>query len=148
MPNKAFNSGSLQRGMCFANFTPRYKSLRRQAGSVLPVNLALGIQALETSELIMLSALGTPAGAFLLALFSGPERVSLRRAVAKWCLIFGGVSTALAIISVATHFDPVPTRGVLGMAFIGLPALPAGLLLYFFSRRAPSEKKASHNGHA
>jgi sulfite exporter TauE/SafE len=96
----------------------------------------------------MLSALGIPAGAFLLALLSGQERIGLRRAVAKWCLIFGSVSTALAIFSVATHFDPVPTRGVLGMAFIGLPALPAGLLLYFFSRRAPSQKKATHNGHA
>ena len=39
--NQAFNSDSLQRGICFANFTPRCKPLRRQAGSVLPVNLAL-----------------------------------------------------------------------------------------------------------
>jgi hypothetical protein len=96
----------------------------------------------------MLSALGIPAGAFLLALFSGPERIGMRRVAAKWCLIFGGVSTALAIISVVTHFDPVPTRGVLGMAFVGLPALPAGLLLYFFSRGAPLQKKAAHNRHA
>ena len=96
----------------------------------------------------MLSALGIPVGAFLLALLSGPERMGLRRAVARWCLIFGGVSTALVIVSVATHLDPVPTRGVLGMAFVGLPALPAGLLLYFFSRRAPSQKKAAHNDHA
>ena len=96
----------------------------------------------------MLSALGIPVGAFLLALFSGPERVGLRRPVAKWCLIFGGVSTALAVISAATHFDPVPTKGVLGMAFVGLPALPAGLLLYFFSRGASTQKKAAHNGHA
>jgi len=40
-PNHTFNADSLQRGICFANFTPRCKSLRRQAGSVLPVNLAL-----------------------------------------------------------------------------------------------------------
>jgi len=33
----------LQRGICFANYTPRCKALRRQAGSALPVNLALGI---------------------------------------------------------------------------------------------------------
>ena len=39
--NKAFNADSLQRGICFANFTPRCKPLRRQAGSALPVNLAL-----------------------------------------------------------------------------------------------------------
>ena len=39
--NQAFNSDSLQRGICFANFTPRCTPLRRQAGSVLPVNLAL-----------------------------------------------------------------------------------------------------------
>jgi hypothetical protein len=96
----------------------------------------------------MLSALGIPAGAFLLALFSSPERIGLRRAVARWCLIFGGVSTALAIISVVAHFDPVPTKGVLGMAFVGLPGLPAGLLLYFFSRGASTQKKAAHNGHA
>lgn len=96
----------------------------------------------------MLSALGIPAGAFLLALFSGPERIGLRRVAAKWCLSFGGVATALAIISVVTHFDPVPTKGVLGIVFVGLPALPAGLLLYFFSRRTPLQKKASHNGHA
>lgn len=41
-PNQTFNADSLQRGICFANFTPRRKPLRRQAGSVLPVNLALG----------------------------------------------------------------------------------------------------------
>ena len=39
--NQAFNADSLQRGICFANLTPRCKPLRRQAGSVLPVNLAL-----------------------------------------------------------------------------------------------------------
>jgi len=37
----AFNADSFQRGICFANFAPRCKPLRRQAGSVLPVNLAL-----------------------------------------------------------------------------------------------------------
>ena len=42
--NQAFNSDSLQRGICFANFTPRCKPLRRQAGSVLPVNLALACE--------------------------------------------------------------------------------------------------------
>jgi hypothetical protein len=37
----SFNADSLQRGICSANFTPRCKPLRRQAGSALPVNLAL-----------------------------------------------------------------------------------------------------------
>jgi len=99
-------------------------------------------------ELIMLSALGIPAGAFVLVLLSGSERASLRRAVAKWCLIFGGLSTALATIAVVGHFDLVPTKGTLGMAFIGLPALPAGLLLLFFSRSAQSKNESSHKGHA
>jgi len=39
----------LQRGICFANFTPRRKPLRRQAGSALPVNLALDILHLEAN---------------------------------------------------------------------------------------------------
>lgn len=43
MPNQAFSADSLQRGICSANFTPRCKPLRRQAGSVLPVNLALAL---------------------------------------------------------------------------------------------------------
>ena len=99
-------------------------------------------------ELIMLSALGIPAGAFVLALLSGSERASLRRAIAKWCLLFGGLSTVLAIITVVGHFDLVPTKGTLGMVFIGLPALPAGLLLLFFSRSAQSKNEPSHKGHA
>ena len=50
MPNQAFNADSLQRGICFANFTPRCKSLRRQAGSVLPVNLALGVKVVLLTQ--------------------------------------------------------------------------------------------------
>ena len=100
------------------------------------------------SELIMLSGLGIPGGALLLALFSGYERIGMRRAIARWCLIFGGISTILTIVAVTTHLDLVPTKGVLGMAFIGLPALPAGLVLYLFSRGAQSQGDASHNGHA
>lgn len=41
-PNQAFNADSLQWGICFANFAPHCKPLRRQAGAALPVNLALG----------------------------------------------------------------------------------------------------------
>jgi hypothetical protein len=47
MPNQAFNADSLQRGICFANYTPRCKPLRRQAGSALPVNLALCTQTMN-----------------------------------------------------------------------------------------------------
>ena len=100
------------------------------------------------NELVMLSALGIPAGALLLALFSGPERIGMRKTVARWCLVFGGVSTALAVVAVATHVDLVPTKGVLGMAFVGLPALSAGLLLLFFSRSVQAHEKASRDGHA
>jgi hypothetical protein len=99
------------------------------------------------SELVILSALGIPAGALLLALFSGPERMGMRRAAAKWCLTFGGISTVLAIVAVAAQVELVPTKGFLGVAFVGLPALPAGLLLYFFSRHGQSQDKASSNGH-
>lgn len=38
--NHTFNADGLQQGVCFADFTPRHKPLRRQAGSALPVNLA------------------------------------------------------------------------------------------------------------
>ena len=100
------------------------------------------------NELIMLSALGIPAGVLLLALFSGPERIGMRKTVARWSLVFGGISTVLAVVAVATHLDLVPTKGVLGMAFVGLPALPAGLLLHFFSRGVQAHEKASHDGHA
>ena len=99
-------------------------------------------------EFIMLSALGIPAGAVLLALFSGPERNHIRRAAAKWCLTFGGISTALGIVAVVTNFGPETAKAFYGMAFVGLPSLPAGLLLYFFSRGVQSPKKASHNGNA
>ena len=46
MPNQTFNADSLQRGICCANFTPHCKPLRRQAGSALPVNLALEVIAM------------------------------------------------------------------------------------------------------
>ncbi len=100
------------------------------------------------NELIMLSALGIPAGALLLALFSGPERIGMRKTVARWCLVFGAISTALAVLAVAIQVDLVPAKGVLGMAFFGLPALPAGLLLHFFSRDVQTHEKASHDGNA
>ena len=71
--NQAFNSDSLQRGICFANFTPRCKPLRRQAGSVLPVNLALVpsysalcrpplTPALRLSLAVLAVGFGAPAG--------------------------------------------------------------------------------------
>lgn len=51
-PNQTFNADSLQRGICFANFTPRCKPLRRQAGSVLPVNLALSVMNGEPHQVL------------------------------------------------------------------------------------------------
>jgi hypothetical protein len=84
------------------------------------------------NEVFMLSALGIPVGAFLLVLLSGEKRNGLRKATTKWCLVVGGISTALVVIALVADLDLAPSRGTLGMAFIGLPALPAGLLLRFF----------------
>lgn len=84
------------------------------------------------NEAFMLSALGIPVGAFLLVLLSGKKRDGLRKAATKWCLVVGGISTALVVMALVAGLDLAPTRGTVGVAFIGLPALPAGLLLRFF----------------
>lgn len=84
---------------------------------------------MSPGEYFGLIGLGLPAGLFLLALFNGQERAKARRSVTNWCLAFGGLSVVLGGIAVFGHAELVPTRGVLGMVFIGLPAFSAGIVL-------------------
>ena len=87
---------------------------------------------MTSGELVFLSSLGIPLGVFLLGLLSGRGRVHLRKPAAKWCLIVGVWSTALAVLAVTTTINFLPTKSALFVVFIGLPALPAGVLLYVF----------------
>jgi len=88
----------------------------------------------EPSEYFALLAAGLPVGLVLLAVLSGRDREAIRRRVARWCLWFGALSAGILGLAALFGIDLVPTRGVLGMAFVGLPALTSGMLMSFFGR--------------
>lgn len=86
---------------------------------------------MTTQEFFGLLGAGLPIGLILLAVLYGQDRKPIREKVSRWCLWFGSLSFAALGVAVLLGFDLVPTKGVLGMAFFGLPALVAGLLLFF-----------------
>jgi uncharacterized membrane protein len=99
-------------------------------------------------EYFGLIGLGLPAGLLLLGLFNGQERAKARQSVTNWCLTFGGLSVVLGGITVFSHAELLPTKGVLGMLFIGLPAFPAGLMLLLLGGSAKAKPKGENNGQA
>jgi uncharacterized membrane protein len=95
---------------------------------------------MTAGEALALSTIGIPIGLLLLALLSGETNKEFRRRAMRWCLAVGAFSTAITLIMFAMGFDLIPNRGTLGMVFIGLPALPAGLLLRLFPNGFPGVK--------
>ena len=89
---------------------------------------------MTTQEFWGLLGTGLPVGLILLAVFYGRDRKPIREKVSRWCLLFGSLSFAVLGGTVLLGFDLVPTKGMLGMAFVGLPALVAGLLLFVVDR--------------
>ena len=55
----------------------------------------------------------------------------------RWCLVFGVVSILIFGAIYALSISAVPTRGLLGLAFIGFPAFVAGLAVLVLSRISP-----------
>lgn len=100
------------------------------------------------AEYFGLIGLGLPAGLLLLSLFSGRERAKARQSVTNWCLAFGGLSVVLGGIAVFSHAEILPTKGVLGMLFIGLPAFPAGLMLLLLGGSAKAASQGENDGQA
>lgn len=70
----------------------------------------------------------------LLAVLSGKDREAIRSTVTRWCLWFGALSAGVLGLAVVFGVDLAPTKGILGMAFVGLPALTSGMLLFSFRR--------------
>jgi len=99
-------------------------------------------------EYFGLIGLGLPAGLLLLGLFNGQKRAKARQSVTNWCLAFGGLSVVLGGIAVFSHTELLPTKGVLGMLFIGLPAFPAGLMLLLLGGSANAKPEGENNGQA
>lgn len=100
---------------------------------------------MSTQELFGLLGAGLPLGLLLLTVLNGRDRQSVREKVSRWCLWFGGLSFLALGTTALLGFDLVPTKGVLGMAFIGLPALVAGLLLFLVDRFFPHGNKEGNN---
>jgi len=100
------------------------------------------------SEYFSLIGLGLVGGLLLLALFSGQERAKARQSVTNWCLAFGGLSVILGGIAVLSHVEFLPTKAILGMMFIGLPAFPAGLMLLLLGGSAKANSAGENNGQA
>ncbi len=59
-----------------------------------------------------------------------------RAKVMRWCLAFGFVAIAVIAIVAASGISIVPTRAMLGLAFVGLPAFVAGLTVLALGRVA------------
>lgn len=97
---------------------------------------------MSLSEFLGLLALGLPVGALMIGIFSGEERARARDVATRFCLRAGLISTALLLVAALAGVDLVLTKSILGMAFIGLPALSAGLLLHLYSLRVRSRNEA------
>src|SRR5258707_15158342 len=59
-----------------------------------------------------------------------------RAKVMRWCLAFGFVAIAVIAIVAASGISIVPTRAMLGVAFVGVPSVVAGLAGLAFGRIA------------
>jgi len=57
-----------------------------------------------------------------------------RAKIMRWCLVFGFVAISTIGIVATSGISIVPTRAVLGLAFVGLPALVAGVTVLALSR--------------
>lgn len=87
-----------------------------------------------SSDYFALLAAGLPLGLLLLAVLNGKGREAIRGTVTRWCLWFGALSAGVLGLAVLFGVDLVPTKGILGMVFVGLPALTSGMLMSFFRR--------------
>jgi len=77
---------------------------------------------------------GFPAGLVAVAVLRNATE-QRNRAVARWTLLFGGLSLAVIGAALAGMFEPLPTKQFLAVLFVGLPAFPVGLILLLASRR-------------
>jgi hypothetical protein len=86
----------------------------------------------QMGDALELTVWGVAVGTILALVANGHIRGERRRQVVKWCLAFGAVSVAVFVVVAALGITLVPTRAVLGMGFVGFPALFGGLILLVF----------------
>jgi len=101
---------------------------------------------ITTLDITMMIAIGAAIGGVLkVALYGRGEAL---KSITKWCLIAGGVSSALVALAMITSISLGPTKGVLGVLFVGLPALGAGLVLLLLGGARGKVRSPSSGGGA
>jgi hypothetical protein len=81
-------------------------------------------------EFIQLASIGVPVGLVLLMIFSEPKYTQQRYKIAKWCILFGLLSTVYFFGSYYFNIEFGHSKQSTAMIYIGLPSLSVGLILY------------------
>jgi hypothetical protein len=100
---------------------------RGKAVGVRPLNSIVRHQAM--SDLAGLSTWGVVAGSIAGIVLHFNVAPGRRSSIVRWCLLFGGAALAFFVLAAVGGIDPGMGKGVLGLGFVGFPALVAGLLM-------------------
>jgi hypothetical protein len=84
---------------------------------------------MTTADIVGVSAWAVVAGLLVFVVLNHNIEGAIRASVTRWCLGVGGFAAAFLGICFALRLTFMPTKGALGLAYVGLPALVSGLLL-------------------
>ena len=91
--------------------------------------------SMTTSDIVGLSGWSVFAGLIAFVVLHHNIDGALRSKVIRWLVRVGGLAAAFFVAHLLLGLKVMPTRGALGLAFVGLPALVAGVLLQVASFR-------------
>jgi hypothetical protein len=80
-------------------------------------------------DLAGLSAWGVVAGVIVGIVLHFTVSAQRRGSVVQWCLLIGGSALAFFVAVAVLGIDPGKGKGIVGLGFVGFPALVAGLLM-------------------
>ena len=84
---------------------------------------------MNNTDLVGISTWGVFVGGFAFLVLNHNLKQPLRAKAIRWCLAAGGCAVLYFASLVFLTEKPLPTKGTLGLGFVGFPALVCGLLL-------------------
>ena len=88
------------------------------------------VRHMNNSDLVGISTWGVIVGGFAFLVLNHNLKQPLRAKAIRWCLAAGGCAVLYFASFLFFKENPLPTKGTLGLGFVGFPALVCGLLLF------------------